>query len=499
MFELFTKHEYPSVSPRNRRWLFAMLVATAVVNSATMGYDTMMMSSLIAIDPFTDYFNLDAATTGLLNAAMWMGSILSVLVITYSCDHYGRKLTILIYSLVCIIGVILQSAAQNIGMFVVARMIIGFGCQVTGSAAPLLITETVPAKFRGTLVGIYFTMFNAGAIIASGITYGTGRMVSTWSWRLPALLQSIPSVVAIVILPLVPESPRWLLVKGYHDYAIEVIQIAYIMSPGEAERKASMILDKFDTETPFKGQFKRLFSWTRPMLRRLLIILSFAWILEMGGSSVGSYYFTVVLTQAGITSNEKLLEFNMISSCWNFAVSIGGALFFDTIGRKRQAVISLAGMVVCFFALGGFINKWGQNTVNRSAQYATLFWMFLFNGFYNFCYTPLNTLYPSEIFPTNIRAAGMTFFQFWNSGFGLLAAFILPIAMDAVGWKFYMINAGYNILFFPIIHYVWVEMKGIGLEQIAMLFGDDVKKDIESGNIESVSVTEKKSLDNKEA
>ncbi|KAF6007216.1 hypothetical protein HII12_004736 [Brettanomyces bruxellensis] len=78
-----------------------------------------------------------------------------------------------------------------------------------------------------------------------------------------------------------------------------------------------------------------------------------------------------------------------------------------------------------------------------------------------------------RFFPTSVRAAGMAFYQFWNSGFGLIAAFVLPISMTSVGWKFYMINAGYDIIFLPIIYFLWVETKGLTLEQVASLFGDE--------------------------
>lgn len=80
----------------------------------------------------------------------------------------------------------------------------------------------------------------------------------------------------------------------------------------------------------------------------------------------------------------------------------------------------------------------------------------------------------------------MAFYQFWNSAFGLIAAFVLPISMASVGWKFYMINAGYDIMFLPIIYFLWVETKGITLERIATLFGDEQKYslDIEATNVE---------------
>lgn len=499
MFERLKHHAYPKYAPRSQRFLFISLVICSIVNSATMGYDTMMLSGLIAVDSFIDYFKLTPSITGLLNASMWIGSVLSVLTMTFFCDRLGRKLTIFICAFICLIGIILQSAAQDNAMFIIARIIIGYGVETTGGAAPLLIAEIVPANFRGILVGIYFTMFNAGAIVASAITYGTGQMTTTWAWRVPAIIQAVPSVISILILPFCPESPRWLICQGETDYAIEVIEVAHNIPKKQAEKKADKIAETINMEAPFKQQFRILFSGAKPMLKRLFIILTFAWILEMGGSSVGSYYFTIVLRQAGIKTSKKLLEVNMISSCWNFVVSIGGAFFFDTIGRKNQAMLSLSGMIVCFFVLGGFIEKYGQGSSNKSAQYATLFWMFLFNGFYNFCYTPLNTLYPSELFPTDVRAAGMTFFHFWNAGFGLLASFMLPIAMDAVGWKYYMINAGYDLIFLPVIYFTWVETKGLTLEQISVLFGDlPGKPDIESGVSNGLAIEEKVSIPSKQ-
>ncbi len=479
-------HRYPTFAPKDRRLLFTMLVVTAVVNSATKGYDTMMMSGLIAINPFIDYFKLNPTTTGLLNASMWMGCILSPLAITSFCDFLGRKLTIFVCAWICLIGIIIQSAAQNIAMFIVARIIVGFGCQVTGSAAPLLIAEISPPNYRGGLVGIYFTMYNLGAIIASIITYGTGMMNSNWSWRLPALLQCIPSIISICILYFIPESPRWLLGKGENEYAIQVIQISHAVSKEKAQKEADRIMSGIDKDSPFKGQFRKLFYWKKPMIMRLVIIISFAFLVEMSGSSVGTYYLTVVLSQAGIHSSQKVLEINMISSCWSFIISVVGTFLFDCFGRKKQALLSLTGMIICFFILGAFVEKWGNDTSNHPAQYATIFWMFLFNGFYNFCFTPMNVLYPSEIFPTGVRAAGMAFYQFWNSAFGLIAAFVLPISMASVGWKFYMINAGYDIMFLPIIYFLWVETKGITLERIATLFGDEQKYslDIEATNVE---------------
>ena len=480
--------------PRKRKLMLMALILTGVVNSTTLGYDTMMMAGLIAIDPFSGYFHLKPATTGLLNASNWMGGILACTFVAHLCDYVGRRVTIFFGCMLAFVGIIIQSASQNITMFCIAKIIMGIAIHMSGVAAPLLIAELAPPDMRGIIGGLYFTMFDAGAIIASAVSYGTGQINSTWAWRIPSIIQAIPSAITIAAIPFVPESPRWMVAQGHRQYARDALMICQGLDKENAEELVEKIHLSLKSTTPFAHQWRELMRPSRPMLKRILIILSFTWIVEMGGSSIGSYYLTILLQQAGISGSTKLLQINMISSCWNFFVAVVGAFTFDRLGRKPQSIISLTGMTACLFCLGGFIQKWGATSTNKSAQYATIFWMFLFNGFYSFCYTPMQTLYPTEIFPTRVRAAGTTFFQFWNCGFGLLASFVLPISMDAVGWKFYMINASYNIPFIFIIYFLWMETKNMTLEDVASRFGDGMNN---AELIDSNEVQEEVSADQK--
>lgn len=377
------------------------------------------------------------------------------------------------------LGVALQTSAQNIGMYCGARIILGFGIGNASSAAPLLITEIATERQRGWLVGLYFTMFNAGAIIASAVGYRAVDIPSTWAWRMPSLIQALPSLISLTIIPFVPESPRWKMLKGDYGYAREVFSIMYENDQPTIDKMLNEVEREVNSqEKKMSVAYKEFFTLTPGMLRRWAIVISLSWVTEMGGSSIGSYYLTVLLEEAGIKTSKKKLQINMISSCWSFVVSIIGAFLFDTLGRKKQSLFSLSGMIVCLFMLGGFIKMYGSST-NTSGQYATIFWMFLFNFFYGFCFTPMTNLYPSEIFPTRLRTLGSVWFRFWNCGFGLLGAFVLSLAMDAVGWKFYIINASYDILFLPVIYYVWVETKNLTLEEIDDLFETPQVHDIE--------------------
>lgn len=140
-------------------------------------------------------------------------------------DRYGRKKAILIATGITAVGIILQASAQSIAMFVVGRMIIGAGACLSNVSAPPLLGELLPPRSRSSMLGLFFSCFYVGSLLSAVINYGSQNIQSTWSWRLPSLLQLLPSVVAAIFLPFIPESPRWLIVHGEEAHAQEVLAI----------------------------------------------------------------------------------------------------------------------------------------------------------------------------------------------------------------------------------------------------------------------------------
>ncbi|CDK25428.1 unnamed protein product [Kuraishia capsulata CBS 1993] len=477
----------PRTVPKSQLGLLICVVLTSMANSCIMGYDSMMMNSLYSLPQFSGVFTLNSTTVGLYNASMWMGNILSCLVMQPCADKLGRRPTLVVSACICLIGVVLQSASQNIAMFIVSRIVLGFGVEVAGSAAPLLVGEISPTKYRGLMLGIYFTFFQAGSLVASGVTYGTQHIQSTWAWRVPSILQIVPSLISVIMLIFVPESPRFMVSRGKIDYARDTLKVANNIDNAEAELLIVEIEKAIALEanvSPWTSLFK-----TKPNIHRVLIVISLALMLELGGSSVVSYYLTFLLEQAGITSTKTILQINIIMSSWTFFWAVVGASCFDFTGRKLQSFVCMCGMIISFFVLGGFVKTYSGSD-NTSGQYATVFWMGLFSAFYNFAFTPMNCLYPTEIFPYKTRASGTTVFKFFNCGFGLLASFVLSFGMDNLNWKFYILNAGYDILFLPCIYFLWVETSKCNLEDIAIKFGDLSVDFIESPHSESDVETE---------
>ncbi|KAI4597263.1 hypothetical protein KJ359_004776 [Pestalotiopsis sp. 9143b] len=144
----------PAWVPESTVVLSCLLMICSIVNSTTNGYDGSMLNGLNILPSYTDYFNLTAATTGLSTASVFIGGFLGPLFSGVMTDRLGRRPAILWGSVITLVGVVLQTAAQNIAMFVVARIVIGFGSAVSGIAGGVYLSETFPSRWRAWGVGL---------------------------------------------------------------------------------------------------------------------------------------------------------------------------------------------------------------------------------------------------------------------------------------------------------------------------------------------------------
>lgn len=112
-----------------------------------------MLNGLNILPSYTNYFNLSAATTGLNTASVFIGGALGPIFSGIISDRLGRRPAIFWGSVITLVGVLLQTAAQNIAMFVIARIILGFGAALSGIAGGVYLSETFPSRWRAWGVG----------------------------------------------------------------------------------------------------------------------------------------------------------------------------------------------------------------------------------------------------------------------------------------------------------------------------------------------------------
>ena len=156
----------------------------------------------------TRYFDYPTgAKLGIFNGTQGLGGVFSQFFLWWLVEKIGRKYTIIIGSVIIILGVFLQTFANGLVMFAVARAIIGLGLSFEYTAAPMLVTELAHPTHRAQLSTFLNTLYNFGATIAAWICLGTLTIQSDWSWRSVSLIQIFPSLISVAFTWWVPESP----------------------------------------------------------------------------------------------------------------------------------------------------------------------------------------------------------------------------------------------------------------------------------------------------
>jgi hypothetical protein len=326
-------------------------------------------------------------------------------------------------------------------MFIGARFLVGFGLTFASNGAAMLITELSYPSYRATLSSLYNSLWYCGAIIAAWGTFGSSNLNSSWSWRIPAALQGIPSAIQIPLLLFCPESPRWLVSKGRDAQALNVL--AYYHADGNEQDplvqyeyegiKAAINLDR--TVAASVGWVSLVN--TPGNRKRLTIIVAIAWFSQWSGNGLVSFYLSEVFKTIGITDPTVQLLINGILQIWNLSWAVTGALLAERVGRRILFISSCVCMLL-FFTLQTVCSARYAITQSDSAAHSVIAFIFLFYASYDIAFTPLVYSYTLEILPYSLRAKGFTIFNLVISLALIFNQYVNPIALRAIGWKYYV-------------------------------------------------------------
>lgn len=157
--------------------LHAFFVAQILTFAQLVAYDSSLMGSFNVMDSYIDYFTLTTSTKSLNTAISYMGGALVSLIAGTLSDWRGRKECIFWSALITLVGGVIQGAAQNIGMFIAGRFIVGMGLGLGQVSTPTLVAEMAPVQWRGFALGLYYACWGVGSLFASGVCYGVCSLV----------------------------------------------------------------------------------------------------------------------------------------------------------------------------------------------------------------------------------------------------------------------------------------------------------------------------------
>ncbi|KAH6618828.1 general substrate transporter [Boeremia exigua] len=481
-----------------------------LLSSTTLGYDGSMMNGLQTLPQWRQFFgNPEGALLGLMNAVYPLGKVFGMIVVTYVSDRWGRKLSLLVGLVSCIGFAIMQGLSQNLATFVTARALLGFATSFISQPSPILVSEVAYPTHRGKITAMYNTFYYFGAIFAAWCTFGTFKITSTWSWRIPSLLQGAIPAFQLAGLYFTPESPRWLISKGRTEDARKILS-TYHAGGSLDSPLVNFEISEVQQAISAEAQELSSASWLDLVAgeanrKRALIAVIVGWFSQWCGVAVTSYYLVLVLNTIGITDVKDQTLINGILQIFNWVVATFlGALMVDRLGRRPLFLISTAGMLGSYIAWTGLTSFFAR-TQNEGAGRAVVAFIFIFYFFYDIAWTPLLQAYPVEIYPFTLRGRGLSLTYITASTGLIVGNQVNPIAMKAIGWKYYIVFCCILAALFGVIYILFPETKGRTLEEIREVFDgstsvasekidpeseqpdrSDDRQDTKGGNVEEI-------------
>ncbi|ROT41878.1 general substrate transporter [Sodiomyces alkalinus F11] len=487
----------------NLRYLYFMLFPTCMGIELTSGFDSQMINALQMVEHWDDcklpsssatpshMGNPEGALRGIIAAAYPLGSCLSLPFIPWVNDRFGRRWSIFGGSIVMVIGAIIQGFSAHVGMYIVARMILGFGiptCIVSGSS---LIGELSYPKERPILTSLFNVAYFVGQIMAAGITFGTNTIQSNMAWRIPSWLQICPSLLQIFFVFFLPESPRWLISKDRGEEAHAIFATYH----SEGTRGEEFVRAEFaQIQTTLKLELEAAsMSWsdilaTKGNRRRALVSMFLGLFTQWSGNTLISYYLGNILRMIGMTNSQDIHRINLSIACWSLICGFTVAMLVRRFRRRvmyMTCTISLFTVYVAWtVSMERAMHAVENDYVNQGASIATIFWIFAYSPAYNMGYNALTYTYLVELWPYALRSRGISFFQLFGRIANFFTTFVNPIGLDNSGWRYLIFYCCWLLFEIVFVYFFFPETAGRTLEELAFLFEDRDKAEAANQAVE---------------
>lgn len=450
----------------------------ATVGSLIYGYDSGIISTTLGQDTFPTYFkNPSTSVTGAIVSTYSGGQGIGNLTGGYLGDKLGRKKTIWLASILALIGAVLQTAAVNIEMFIVGRIIAGYAIGLVYAVSSIYNAEIAAPNSRGLTVGLQTQLISLGYALSNWIGVFGSFAKGNAQWRVPLGIQCVPAVILIIGLFWLPESPRWLVQHGQDERAREVLKLLHSDLGGDngedfSEREYTQIKQQIEYEREVDIK-----SWwvlfTKSSYRyRLLLGIGVQVFLQTSGSSVINYYQTSLFKGVGIVGRDVL----WLSAGYGMMGPIANAIclmYIDKVGRKLPLAWTSVALVIDMILIMVFAKEFAMST-NKVGQGFTIAWIFVFSIIFSLGYNAIQLVYIAEIFPTALRSRATAICCFIGTAVGVLLNQLSPRAFEAIGWKYYFVFIACDAVAALCFFLFYPETKGKTLEEMADLFGDNI-------------------------
>ena len=389
---------------------------SAALGGFLFGFDTAVISGVE--QTLQQLWNLDVFEHGLTVSIALIGTVLGSLLGGIPAQRYGRRFTLLLIAIFYLVASLGTAFASNWSIFLVFRFWGGLGVGISSVVAPMYISEIAPPSKRGRLVA----MFQFNVVLGILMAYLSNFLLSevfTEAWRWMLGIQALPSLLFIVTVLLIPESPRWLvLVKKDFQTAKTILET--IDAPN-AEKILAQLQENAQTQTT--SQFKLL--WKPAYRRPLVLSVLFAVFNQVSGINAIIYFAPRIFEMSGLGKDSSLLSSAGVGLV-NLLSTLLGIAIIDKFGRRALMRWGSIGLVVALVLVAQSF-YFGGNSL------WVPFYLFLFIGFFGFSQGAVIWVFIAEIFPNEVRAYGQALGSFTHWILAAIITFTFPYLAETLG------------------------------------------------------------------
>ena len=458
------------------------LSAVASLGGFLFGYDTAVISG--TVDQVKTQFRLDDLMTGWYVGCALAGSIGGVMFAGALSDKFGRKKVLFLSAFLFSVSGLGCMIAANEVQLVIARILGGVGIGVASVISPLYIAEISLPSFRGRLVSMYQLAITVGflgaylanygllnysvTLLSHGATEGLYyKIFATESWRGMLGMEALPAILFLSVLFLIPESPRWLIVKGREKKASIILNRIY--GADQANTELSNVKKLIDQET--ETNWRMLLQ---PGFRMALFIgVALAMLGQLMGVNAVLYYGPTIFRESGLSSGDSLF-YQVMVGLVNMLTTVLALIIIDKVGRKQLVYWGVSAMIIGLVMIGLYFAFGAEYGVPHI--FLLIFFLFyIFACAISICAVIFVLL--SEMYPVKVRGASMSIagLSLWIGTYliGQLTPWMLTTLTPSGTFFFFA------VMCIPYILIVWKllpETTGKSLEEIEEMWLERGKK-----------------------
>lgn len=375
-------------------------ICLAVASAGLLfGFDTAVISGVAGL--VKTRFALNTVSEGWLVSSGLLGSIIGVITTGALSDRIGRRRSILLSGCMFLLSAVGCGLAPSFNWLVASRMAGGIGVGMASVIAPMYITEFAPAESRGRMVAYYQLAITLGILLAYlsnaailGLASPDAGPLLAEPWRVMLIIMSLPSILFLLLLLRVPESPRWLVAVNREMEAGKVLLTVRPAAVADKELR--------DIAKAKKSSASRHMSLLHPSLRiPLLIGIVLAVLQQFSGINAVIYYGPEIFRSAGLDNGNALL-FQVVIGTVNLLATFIAIAYADKYGRKFLLKMGLTGMIISLTGCGIIFY------MGHAQGWLLLILMLVYITCFACSIGPVTWIVINEIFPTHARVRAVT-------------------------------------------------------------------------------------------